>query len=85
MNNNADPIFGTYHLYLSEVCSAPPNGLELTCGAVLMPRYSPIETKLILIYRMPFQTADCLDHRARACRADRLSELLANRTTTILN
>jgi hypothetical protein len=34
------------------------------------------EIKLLLIYEIHFQTADCLDKRARACRDGRLSELL---------
>jgi hypothetical protein len=34
------------------------------------------EIKLLLIYELHFQTADCLGKRARACRDGRLSELL---------
>jgi hypothetical protein len=52
------------------------NGFELTCGAVSMRARFAHETKLLLIYEMHFQTADCLDKRARACRDGRLSELL---------
>ena len=52
------------------------NGFELTCGAVSMRARFAHETKLLLIYEMPYQTADCLNNRARACRAVRLSELL---------
>ena len=36
-----------------------------------------LDSKLLLIYKMHFQTADCLGKRARACRDGRLSELLA--------
>jgi hypothetical protein len=52
------------------------NGFELTCGAVSMRARFTHDIELPLIYEMHFQTADCLDKRARACRAGRLSELL---------
>ena len=54
------------------------NGFELTCGAVSMRARFAHDIQPLLIYEMPFQTADCLDKRARACRAGRLSELLAS-------
>jgi hypothetical protein len=54
------------------------NGFELTCGAVSMRARFAHDSKLLLIYKMHFQTADCLNMRARACRAGRLSELLGN-------
>jgi hypothetical protein len=58
-------------------CKNAANGFELTCGAVSMRARFALEAILLLIYKMHFQTADCLNDRARACRAGRLSELLA--------
>jgi hypothetical protein len=52
------------------------NGLELTCGAVSMRARFAHDIELLSIYKMHFQTADCLGKRARACRDGRLSELL---------
>ena len=52
------------------------NGFELTCGAVSMRARFAHDIELLPIYEMHFQTADCLDKRARACRDGRLSELL---------
>ena len=52
------------------------NGFELTCGEVSMRARFAHESKLLLIYKTPFQTADCFNDRARACRDVRLSELL---------
>jgi hypothetical protein len=68
-------LFASNMEYLSH-----PNGFELTCGAVSMRARFAREIKLPLIYEMHFQTADCLDERARACRDGRLSELLVATT-----
>jgi hypothetical protein len=71
-----ETIYNSFSIDIEQV------GFELTCGAVSMRARFAREIKLLLIYEMHFQTADCLDKRARACRAGRLSELLGSQASS---